>query len=89
MTIQEILTCNEGQSFDRKSIRIAPKDLAETIVAMANADGGTIAIGVTDRKRDIEGVARYKAIVKIAIGLFDLFLVERMFELTRYYTICV
>ena len=56
MTIDEILALNEGQSFDRKRIKIAPKDLAETVVAMANADGGTIAIGVTDNKRAIEGI---------------------------------
>ena len=60
MTIDEILTRNEGQSFDRKSIRIALRDLAETVVAMANADGGTIAIGVSDRKRLIEGVDQYE-----------------------------
>lgn len=38
----------EDQWFDRKSIRIAPKELAGTVVAMANADGGTICIGVHD-----------------------------------------
>lgn len=59
MTIDEILSLNEGQSFDRKRIKIAPKDLAETVVAMANADGGTIAIGVTDNKRAIEGIDQY------------------------------
>ena len=59
MTIDEILALNEGQSFDRKRIKIAPKDLAETVVAMANADGGTIAIGVTDNKRAIEGIDQY------------------------------
>jgi ATP-dependent DNA helicase RecG len=59
MTIAEILSLNEGQSFDRKRIKIAPKDLAETVVAMANADGGTIAIGVTDNKRAIEGIDQY------------------------------
>ena len=59
MTIEEIKSQNEGQSFDCKGIKIALKDLAETIVAMANADGGTIAIGVSDSKRLIEGVDQY------------------------------
>ncbi len=59
MTIDEILSLNDGQSFDCKSIRVAPKDLAETVVAMANADGGTIAIGITDKKGAIEGVDQY------------------------------
>ena len=37
----------EGQWFDRKSARIAPRDLAETLVAMANAEGGMIALGLS------------------------------------------
>ena len=56
MTIEEILTWKEGQSFDRKSIQIAPKALAIPIVAFANADGGVIAIGISDKTRKIEGV---------------------------------
>ena len=35
----------EGQWFDRKSARISARSLAETLVAMANAEGGSIAIG--------------------------------------------
>ena len=60
MTIEEILAQNEGQSFDRKRVKIAPKDLAEIVVAMANADGGTIAIGITDGKRLVEGVDQFE-----------------------------
>ena len=56
MTIEEILAEEEGQIFDRKSINISPKDLAIPIVAFANADGGKIAIGITDKTRRIEGV---------------------------------
>lgn len=46
MTIQEIQTRKENQTFDCKSIQIDPKALAITIVAFANADGGDIAIGM-------------------------------------------
>ena len=46
MTIEEILSKEENQTFDRKSINISPKDLAIPIVAFANADGGDIAIGM-------------------------------------------
>ena len=46
--MQEITTRKEDQTFDCKSIQIDPKALAITIVAFANADGGTIAIGVSD-----------------------------------------
>ena len=56
MTIEEILARKECQTFDCKSIQIDPKALAIPIVAMANADGGVLAIGVSDRTRRIEGV---------------------------------
>lgn len=56
MTIEEILARKECQTFDCKSIQIDPKALAIPIVAMANADGGVLAIGVSDRTRRIEGI---------------------------------
>lgn len=56
MTIEEVLSKEENQTFDRKSINISPKDLAIPIVAFANADGGDIAIGITDKNRRIEGI---------------------------------
>ena len=56
MTIQEIQNRKEDQTFDCKSIQIDPKALAIPIVAFANADGGVIAIGVSDKTRTIEGV---------------------------------
>ena len=59
MTIQEIRTRKEDQTFDCKSIQIDPKALAITIVAFANADGGDIAIGVSDKTRKIEGVDQH------------------------------
>ena len=43
---ERLLNETEGQWFDRKSARIAPRDLAETLVAMANAEGGMIAVGL-------------------------------------------
>ena len=57
-TIEEICQMPEGQTFDCKSIHIEPKALANTIVAMANADGGMIAVGISDKTRRIEGVDR-------------------------------
>lgn len=56
MTIEDIINGKERQTFDRKSINIEPKALAITIVAFANADGGDIAIGVSDKTKRIEGV---------------------------------
>jgi ATP-dependent DNA helicase RecG len=56
VTIEEVMAKDEKQIFDRKSIHIRPADLSETICAFANADGGTIAVGISDKKRRIEGV---------------------------------
>lgn len=56
MTIEEVLAVEEMQIFDRKSINIDPKALAIPIIAFANADGGTVAIGISDKTRRIEGV---------------------------------
>lgn len=56
MTIEEVLTFEEMQIFDRKSISIEPKALAIPLVAFANADGGTIAIGISDKEKRIEGI---------------------------------
>jgi len=60
MTIQEIISRKEDQTFDCKSIQIDPKALAVPIVAFANADGGVIAIGVSDKTRKIEGVDQHR-----------------------------
>ena len=56
MTIEQILAFEEFQIFDRKSINISATSLSDTICAFANADGGTIAIGITDKTKQIEGV---------------------------------
>lgn len=61
-TIEDIRQMPEGQTFDCKSIHIEPKALANTIVAMANADGGMIAVGISDKTRRIEGVNQDKTI---------------------------
>lgn len=49
-----LLAIPEDQWFDRKSIRTRPTDLAEDLVAFANAEGGTLVIGLADA--DVEGV---------------------------------
>lgn len=54
---RELLLLPEDQWFDRKSIKIHPDQLAETLVAMANADGGTVVVGLRDG--EVEGTALY------------------------------
>ncbi|MDR1387665.1 MAG: putative DNA binding domain-containing protein [Propionibacteriaceae bacterium] len=48
--INRLLTMPEGQWFDRKSARSEPVRLASALVAMANAEGGYIAIGLSAGK---------------------------------------
>lgn len=41
-----LATMPEGQWFERKSGRLQPRDLAKAIVALANAEGGCIVVGL-------------------------------------------
>ena len=50
-SIKKLMSQAENQIFDRKSFLIDPKNLAMTIVAFANADGGDIVLGVEDDGR--------------------------------------
>lgn len=52
--VNELINKPESKTFDRKSSRIAPKDLAKILIAFANADGGEVVIGIDDKK--LEGV---------------------------------
>ena len=49
-----LLTLDEDQWFDRKSSRIAARDLATSLIALANAEGGLVVIGLSNGQ--IEGV---------------------------------
>lgn len=54
-----IVAVREDQWFERKSIRVAPKDLAVALVALANAEGGTVVVGV--HGGEVEGVKDHTA----------------------------
>ena len=56
MTIDEVLAFEEMQIFERKSINVDAKALAIALVAFANADGGIVAIGISDKTKRIEGI---------------------------------
>jgi ATP-dependent DNA helicase RecG len=51
-----LLELREDQWFDRKSERMTAKDLAEHLVGMANSEGGTIVLGLSNGK--VEGTSR-------------------------------
>ena len=55
LTIEYMQTEKENKYFDRKSAKIRPSDLARHISAFANADGGTLVIGIADNG-DLEGI---------------------------------
>ena len=56
LTVNYMLTEDENKYFDRKSSQIRVAELAQHISAFANADGGTLVLGISDKKRVVEGV---------------------------------
>lgn len=59
LTIEYMTQPRENKYYDRKSAQIKPSDLAPLISAFANAEGGTIVIGISDKTRRIEGINAY------------------------------
>ena len=57
LTLDYIKNEHENKYFDRKSAKIRPAELAPLISAFANADGGTIVLGISETKRELEGIA--------------------------------
>jgi len=49
----ELAQLPEDQWLERKSSRIAPRDLANTLIGFANADGGIVIVGLSDG--EVEG----------------------------------
>lgn len=58
-TLEQLCTMKENQTFDRKSAKKEPKGLSNHIVAFANADGGTLVIGIEDNGT-ITGIDDYQ-----------------------------
>jgi len=56
LTLDYILHEKENKYFDCKSEQIKPSDLAPLISGFANADGGTIVVGISDKTRTLEGI---------------------------------
>lgn len=57
--INDLQYSTEKQIIDRKSARINPRDFSTPVVAMANADGGYLAIGIED-DGTITGIDAYE-----------------------------
>lgn len=45
---QALLSAQENQWFERKSFRVSPEKLAAAIIGFANAEGGVIAVGLSE-----------------------------------------
>ena len=58
LTLNYMISESENKYFDRKSAKIRPADIAELISAFANAEGGTIILGISDKKRVLEGISQ-------------------------------
>lgn len=59
LTLEYMQTEHENKYFDRKSAKIKPSDLSSLVSAFANAEGGTIVIGISDKTLEIEGIHQY------------------------------
>ena len=54
LDIAALMEKREDQWFDRKSVRITPRHLADALIGFANADGGRIVIGI--HNKEVEGI---------------------------------
>jgi len=75
ITIEYITSSPETLYFDRKRAKIQPQDLANEIASFANANGGVIAVGVTDGG-ELEGFNPYgidklNELQKVVTGLLN------------------
>lgn len=59
LTIKYMTTNKENKFFDRKSAKVKPSDIAPWIPAFANAEGGTIIIGISDKTMRVEGINEF------------------------------
>ena len=59
LTLEYIQSEDENKWFDRKSAKIRVSDIAPLISAFANAEGGTIVLGINEKTRQIEGINNY------------------------------
>lgn len=62
----DLIIARENQWFERKSGRVAAKDLAKALVGFANAEGGRIAVGIHNGAIDAPSAAQQNALRQTA-----------------------
>ena len=83
--LRQIIDQDEGQHVEFKLESEKQADLAEVVIAFANAEGGYLLVGVTD-DRQVVGVENVKAVVdrlhaaarRVAPSLHDIVTVEQV-----------
>lgn len=67
---EKLLSKPEGQTFDRKAAEYDLKKIANVLISYANADGGTVAIGIKDKQFEgINHLDEHKINDMIQIGI--------------------
>lgn len=56
LTLEYITQADENKVFDRKAARVRVSDLGPIFSAFANAEGGTVVIGINEKTREVEGI---------------------------------
>lgn len=56
LTLDYMKNMRENKYFDRKSAQIKLTDMAPIVSSFANAEGGTIVLGISDKTRRLEGI---------------------------------
>ena len=82
MTIEEMCTTTEKQSFDRKSSKIEATAIATPMIAFANADGGLLAVGIEDNG-EITGIDEYTLRISMKYFVPDMIFVSHLFSLKK------
>ena len=69
MDLADMLRRPEGKTLEFKRDLSSPLGFLRTVVAFANTAGGTVVIGVSDRSRDVRGVANAMDLEERAVSL--------------------
>ncbi len=71
MDLADMLRRPEGKTLEFKRDLSSPSGFLRTVAAFANTAGGTVVIGVTDRSRDVRGIANVMDLEERAVNLIS------------------